>query len=219
MSSGLMGGEKTRGLFNKNDGIGVWKGGIVVEPFPYKAQQTDYDTGEPLWWDKEETQPKEHIIVTLQTELNDGPDEDGFEDTGRRRVYLKGGDLQRKTQLAVRAAGGDDFEIGAKYFACRTGYGTPRQNAQGRDLNPPWTHEVEYARPAKTSGLNDGGGSGGNMPKGGDGSSGGNLRKGGETGGNTVLDRSQARQAAAKAPNPPSPLSGQKPAVDDEPPF
>jgi len=205
VSSGLMGGEKTRSLFTKYTGVGEWKGGVIIEPFPHKVQQTDYDTGEPLWWDKDETQPKEHIVITLQT---DERDPDDPEDTGVRRDYLKGGDKQKKTALAVKAAGADDFEIGAKYFSCRTGYGKPRQNAAGHDLNAPWLWEVEYARPAKTSGLNDGG----------DGSSGGNLRKGGETGGNTVLDRSQARQAAAKATIPPSPLSGQQP-VDEEPPF
>ena len=188
MSSGLMGGEKTRGLFTKEDGIGTRKGGTIVEPFPYKAQQTDYDTGEPLFWDKEETQPKEHIVVTLQTTERGAADEDGVPDNGRRRVYLKGGDLQKKTQTAVRIAGGDDFEIGATYFITRTGYGTPRQNAAGRDLNPPWMHEVEYARPRAGSGLNEGG----------------------NTGGNTVLDRSQARQAEAKAAAKP---------VDEQPPF
>lgn len=189
MSSGLMGGEKTRGLLTKYDGEGTRKGGTVVEPFPYKAQQTDYDDGELLWWDKEQTQPKMHIVVTLQTTENDGPDEDGVPDNGRRRVFLKGGDLQKKTQTAVRIAGGDDFEIGARYFITRTGYGTPRQNARGDDLNAPWVHEVEYARPRAGSGLNEG------------------NRRGGD-GGDTVLDRSQARQQAAKA----------KP-VDDEPPF
>ena len=178
MSSGLMGGEKTRSLFTKVDGIGTRKGGRIVEPFPYKAQRRDYDTGELLWWDKEETDPKEHIVVTLQTDERGEPDEDGVPDNGRRRVYLAGGDLQKKTQQAVRKAGDDDFEIGADYFITRTGYGEARKNAAGRDLNAPWLHKVEYSRPRAGSGLNA----------------------------DTVLDRSERRQKAAKAD-------------DDEPPF
>lgn len=154
MSSGLMGGEKVRGAFCREDGIGTRRGGTIVEPFPYRAQQTDYDSGELLWWDKEETKPKEHIVVTVQTTRDDGPDEDGLPDDGRRRFYLKGGDLQKKTQVAVRKAGGADFEIGATYFVTRTGYGEARKNAAGKDLNPPWTYDVEYARPRKDSGLN-----------------------------------------------------------------
>lgn len=184
MSSGLMGGEKTRSAFTKHDGIGTRRGGTIVEPFPFRAQQTDYDTGDLLWWDKEETQPKEQIVVTVQTTERGVPDEDGIPDNGRRRFYIAGGDLQKKTQVAVRQAGGSDFEIGATYFVTRTGHGTPRKNAAGKDLNPPWLYEVEYARPRPGSGLNDGG-EGGNKSK------------------STVLDRSRDRQQAAKDDEPP----------------
>lgn len=215
MSSGLMGGEKTRSLFTEYDGAGTRKGGTIVEPFPYRAQQTDFDTGDLLWWDKEETQPKEHIVITLQTDEDEGPDENGFEDTGRRRVYLKGGDLQKRTQLAVRSVGESDFTIGAEYWITRTGYGTPRKNAAGRDLNAPWLHEVEYTLPRPSSGLGANkvetekvdGGAGGNRqaarrPA---------ARRGGD-GGDTVLDRSQARQQAARG-------RAAQPDPDDEPPF
>lgn len=177
MSSGLMSGEKVRTAFTAEHRVGARVGGKICEPFPFERQRIDFDTDEPMTWD--DGNPCMQIVVTVQTDLNDGPDEDGVADDGRRRFYLnKPSDLHKKTQTAVRRAGGKDFELGADYFATRTGQDAPRKKGkQGA-----WLHEVEYSRPRAGSGLNSG---------------------------NTVLDRSQNRQAAAKA----------QPVDDSEPPF
>lgn len=66
-----------------------------------QQQQTDMESGEPDWWDKEKTRPKIMYAVTLQTALRENGDDDGL-----RTVYLKGSTKpETKSSLAaVRAA-------------------------------------------------------------------------------------------------------------------
>lgn len=185
MSSGLLDtGSGIRGLLNEEDGKGTRKGGIVVEPFPYKTERRVFGTGEIERWDPKPGQefgdPKMQIVVTLQTDERVDDDDDG-----KRRIYLKGRktDLNDRTAEAVAATGADDFEFGASLYVTRIGKGQSKIPGGPK----PWLHEVEYARPRAGSGLNDGG----------------------TDSNRTVLDRSQARQQAAKAAKP----------VDEEPPF
>ena len=193
MSSGILGstGTRTPGLFTEEDGKGTRKTGVIIEPFPYRTERREFGTGVIERWNPKpgqtEGDPKMQIVVTLQTDerVDD-------EDTGARRLYLKGRktDLHDKVEAALAAAVAgtdiDDFELGATLTVTRIGKGQAQQVGGPR----PWIHEVEYVRPQARSGI---GGDGGNRKS------------------DTVLDRSQARSAAAKAA---------KPVEDDvEPPF
>jgi hypothetical protein len=172
MSSGLLSGNGSgvRGLFNEEHGKGTRKGGTIVEPFPYQTERREFGTGEIERWPakpgQDQGDPKMQIVVTVQTDerLDD-------DDTGERRLYLKGRktDLHDKVAAAVAATGADDFELGGTLWVTRTGKG--QSKAPGGPK--PWLYEVEYARPKPSSGLTGGG--------------------------NTVLDRSAERQKAAKA--------------------
>ncbi len=157
MSSGLMEGEKVRSSFTEDDGAGTRKGGTIIEPFPFKRQKRDYDTGEPMTWD--DGNPRQQFVVTVQTDLDEGPDDEGTPDDGRRRFYFdKPSDLLKVTQAAIRSAWAGvpaherklmDFEIGATFFVTRTGKGEAKKTAGGGKRKAPWLHSVEYARPSK----------------------------------------------------------------------
>jgi hypothetical protein len=79
-------------------------------------QQTKYNPkgdgpGEPLFWDEEKTRPKMQVIATLQTTDRDPSDDS---DDGRRRVFIKGKNLQDGVKAAVRRAGGQKLELGGR---------------------------------------------------------------------------------------------------------
>ena len=155
MSSGLMESEKIRSAFTENDGPGARVSGTITETYPYKRQKRDYDTGELMTWD--DGNPREQFVVTLQTDLDAGPDEDGLPDDGRRRVYFdKPSDLMRVSQAAIRKAWRSespqrqrqaDYEIGASMAVTREGKGEAKKTAGGGKRKAPWLHSVEYARP------------------------------------------------------------------------
>lgn len=163
MSSGLMEGEKIRSAFLEGDGIGTRKGGKIVEPFPFKRQKRDFDTGEPMVYE-DSGKPREQFVVTVQTDLDEGPDDDGVPDDGKRRFYFdKPSDLMRVTQAQLRKAwSGEkdrsavDFEIGADYYVTRTGKGEAQKTQGGGKRKPPWLHSVEYTRPAPGQGKASG---------------------------------------------------------------
>lgn len=71
---------------------------ITVTEMPVKQQQTDFDSGEPLFWD--DGKPREQLIVTGLLDEDDRDDED---DEGERRLFVKSG-LVKAFREALRDA-------------------------------------------------------------------------------------------------------------------
>lgn len=93
------------------------------------------------------------IPVTWQTVLNEGPDENGKPDDGRRTVFFtvsnkKGGRLAAM-QDAIRDAGASDLEVGAK-AALR--FVSVDPESKNKD-NPRKLYEAKYAPPAAHGGA------------------------------------------------------------------
>jgi hypothetical protein len=68
-----------------------------------KSQQTDFDTGEPLFWD--DGKAREQLIITgrLAPEDWDPEEEDDDPDAGYRRLFVKSG-LTKALSLALKRA-------------------------------------------------------------------------------------------------------------------
>lgn len=91
--------------FSKDDPIGTSVEGEIVEI--RAEQQTDFTTGEPLYYPN--GKPKPQVVIHLQTTLND-PNRVG--DSGIRGVYVKGYNIGQ-LRLACRQAGvGDHPNVG-----------------------------------------------------------------------------------------------------------
>lgn len=91
--------------FSKDDPIGTSVEGEIVEI--RAEQQTDFTTGEPLYYPN--GKPKPQVVIHLQTTLQD-PNRVG--DSGIRGVYVKGYNISQ-LRLACRQAGvGDHPNIG-----------------------------------------------------------------------------------------------------------
>jgi len=111
-------------------------------------QEKDFVTKEPAFWDKEKTRPKNMVAITLQTGLNEGPDDNGEPDDGSRNIYVtvdyKPGGQLAAIQDAMDAVGARDLEIGGKLAVWFTGYDpesknpdNPRRLFQARYMAPP----------------------------------------------------------------------------------
>jgi hypothetical protein len=111
--------------FGKDDPIGTSVEGEIVEI--RAEQQTDFTTGEPLFYPNGKAKPQ--VVIHLQTSLQD-PDRVG--DSGIRGVYVKG------------------YNIGQLRLACR-------QAGVGDHPNDGDHLKATFARtqPAKTRGYND----------------------------------------------------------------
>lgn len=91
--------------FSKDDPIGTSVEGEIVEI--RAEQQTDFTTGEPLYYPN--GKPKPQVVIHLQTTLQD-PNRVG--DSGIRGVYVKGYNIGQ-LRLACRQAGvGDHPNVG-----------------------------------------------------------------------------------------------------------
>lgn len=91
--------------FSKDDPIGTSVEGEIVEI--RAEQQTDFTTGEPLYYPNGKAKPQ--VVIHLQTSLQD-PDRVG--DSGIRGVYVKGYNIGQ-LRLACRQAGvGDHPNVG-----------------------------------------------------------------------------------------------------------
>lgn len=91
--------------FSKDDPIGTSVEGEIVEI--RAEQQTDFTTGEPLYYPN--GKPKPQVVIHLQTTLQD-PNRVG--DSGIRGVYVKGYNISQ-LRLACRQAGvGDHPDVG-----------------------------------------------------------------------------------------------------------
>lgn len=130
----LMGGGKSFGF----EAIGDKIAGTVVSA--EASQQTDMDTGQPATWP--DGKPKMQVVVTLQTELDEEPGDDG-----QRRVYLKGSkptSSMGAVKAAIKAAGASGIEVGGKLQIAYTGDGEPTK----RGWNAPKQYAAKYEAPA-----------------------------------------------------------------------
>lgn len=93
--------------------IGQIVGGVVESAELFQSRDED---GKPETWDDGGAKMKLRIIV--QTELDEGTDDQGREDDGRRALYVKWWGEQKKAFLqAMEKAGLDDLVPGSKAFA------------------------------------------------------------------------------------------------------
>lgn len=109
-------------------------------------QSRDFETGEPSFWDAARTQPKQEVVVTIQTDLND-PSVDG--DTGARQfVAPKGSSRAQALRAAIRTAGASSLELGAVLTVTYT-HDVP--NTKNPRLNGIKQYTCTYAPPAPAS--------------------------------------------------------------------
>jgi len=130
--------------------IGDGYKGITVISWSVQ-QQTKQEDGELVWWDKEKTEPKNEVVVVVDTDERDSWEmvnkvwvpvkiED---DDGRRSLFVKGG-LHTAVKAALQAAK-SKFLVGAKMDVFYTADGT----ASNKSWNPPKKFEVTYTPPEK----------------------------------------------------------------------
>lgn len=108
-------------------------------------QATNFDTGEPDFWDEAKTKPKYQVKVKLQLTEYTPTDED---DDGRRSLYLIGNKL-RAAQDALKAAGVKDFAPDGLLSMHWTSNGTPKNPRFAH--NPPKLYTASYEPPSATS--------------------------------------------------------------------
>ncbi len=109
-----------------------------------EVQQTDMQSGEPAFWSN--GQPKLMYRVDLQTQLSEGPDDDG-----KRSVYLKGsrkrdsGSSLAAVLEAVRSSTGSTaIAVGGTLTLTYAGDGEQTH----RGYNPPKLYEAKYVAPS-----------------------------------------------------------------------
>lgn len=108
-------------------------------------QSRDFETGEFAWWDSEKTQPKEEVVVTMQTDLLD-PEVDG--DTGARQLVVpKGSARMQALRAAIRTSGASGIEAGGVITIT---YTSDKPNTKNPRLNPIKQFEVVYEPPGLT---------------------------------------------------------------------
>lgn len=111
-----------------------------------ERQGTDMRTGEPAWWDKEQTRPQMLTILILQTSLRTTPHDDG-----KRSVTLSGSKKpESRSRMAAAlgavktATGGSEMAFNAWFKMKFVGEG-PRTQV---GFNPPKYYEAWYRPPA-----------------------------------------------------------------------
>jgi hypothetical protein len=140
-------GSKTRSA--KFDTIGDTVTGVILSTAV--QQQTDINTGVPLFWDSDS--PRMQLVVRLQTLLREEPDENGIPDDGVRNVYVKGSkkvgtrSMHDAVATAVRQAGGKGLEEGGTLTVTFVGEEPPSQ----RGLSPRKLWEATYVQPDRAA--------------------------------------------------------------------
>lgn len=116
-------------------------------------QEKDFVTKEPAFWDKEKTRPKNMVAITLQTQMNEGPDDNGEPDDGARNIYVtvdyKPGGQLAAIQDAMDAVGARDLEVGGRLAVWFTGYDPESKNPD----NPRRLFQARYALPPSGGGV------------------------------------------------------------------
>lgn len=95
----------------KLEEIGDVLRGVVISA---ELRQARDDDGKPDFWD--DGSPKQQVVILLQTDLDEGEDENGKADDGKRAFYVKWWGEQKKAFLAaIRVAEVDDLYAGDKF--------------------------------------------------------------------------------------------------------
>lgn len=85
--------------------------GVVISA---ELRQARDDDNKPDFW--EDGNPKQQVVILLQTTLDEGPNDEGKDDDGKRAFYIKWWGLQKKAFLeAVRLAEVDDLYEGDEF--------------------------------------------------------------------------------------------------------
>lgn len=93
--------------------------GVVISA---ELRQSRDDDGKPDFWD--DGNPKQQVVVLLQTDLDEGDDENGKADDGKRAYHIKFWGEQKKAFLAaIRVAEVDDLYSGDKFAVKYVGDG------------------------------------------------------------------------------------------------
>jgi hypothetical protein len=111
-------------------------GSVVREP--EVAQQTEFGTGRPLFWD--DGKPRNQLVVQIQTDQRDDSEDDGI-----RSIYIKGKSLTNAVREAVKAAGAPGLEVGGVLTITYTGDGKAERGM------PPKLYTAEYRRASATA--------------------------------------------------------------------
>lgn len=131
---------KIPAAFGKDDPVGTVRQGTVVAA--NLRQCMGYEDDKPEWWDEAKTQPKQQIVVTIQTDMRDSQNPD---DQGHRNIYVKWWGEQKKTLVeAVKAAGDSDVRTGGKFAVQKAGL-IPSDNPK---LNAAIVWAYRYQMPA-----------------------------------------------------------------------
>jgi hypothetical protein len=109
-----------RAFFNKHSVIGDTVTGDVID---YEVRQSrDFDDNKLEFWD--DGSPRLQLVINLQTDLREEPNEDGSDDEGIRSLYVKWWGTDRKNFLtAIKQAGVGDLAEGGKLTASYIGDG------------------------------------------------------------------------------------------------
>ncbi len=118
-------------------------------------QQTDMETGEALTWS--DGRPRNQLVVTLQTALRDG----GDDDDGVRRIYAKGGNYEVASGVgssmkdaiadAVKKSGAKSLDEGGTLKVAYTGEG----KKTNRGFSAPKLFRASYKAPVSSVDADD----------------------------------------------------------------
>lgn len=151
---------KQTSRFFKLKNVGDQIAGTITEiSEPRQATKYDPRPGAPRvldFWESKDggpARPKMEVILTIQTDLNEGPDETGTPDDGQRKlvvpVFYKDGSMLSEIQKAMVQAGGKDIETGAWVGVRHTGHDPESANPD----NPRKLYQAAYKRPAGGGGV------------------------------------------------------------------
>lgn len=131
--------------------IGDTVKGVIVDM--KKRQQTDFQTGAPLFWN--DGSPKMMLMISLQTDIQDSEDDEGI-----RNVYLRGGNFTAlkgkgtSSLVAVKDAvkkSGKPIEIGGTLTLQYSGEGP----APAKGMNPSKLYTASYQPPSYSVELDE----------------------------------------------------------------
>jgi len=145
----LMGGG---GKAAKFESLGDFVEGTITEV--KLTQQTDMETQAPLTWS--DGSPRMQLVVTLQTDLSDGENDDGA-----RRLFAKGGNYEPATGSgkslkdaigdAVKKVGAKSIEEGGWLKVAYTGEG----KKTNRGFSAPKLYKAAYKAPVQSVAAED----------------------------------------------------------------
>ena len=125
--------SSSKGL--KFDQIGVTHTG-TVKSAPRERQQTKFGSQDPDFWPNGD--PKMQILVDLQTDQRDDPNDDGV-----RTLYVASGNLKRAISDAIRTAGASDLLPGGVLTVQYVGNDPASKNP----ANPAKMYAAQYTAP------------------------------------------------------------------------